>query len=81
MGFCYVVGFGTANDHKKAIDIIGEAASNCLWKARVILKRVAAALAQPLEIQLQASVDGWLRDGSKMGSIAARGCMRNLAPD
>ena len=53
LGLCHAVGFGVASDYEHAIRLISSAAEGGFWKARLLLRSVAAALGVTLDPRIE----------------------------
>ncbi|KAI4662886.1 uncharacterized protein J4E79_004197 [Alternaria viburni] len=71
LGLCHAVGFGVASDYEHAIRLISSSAEGGFWKARLLLRSVAAALGVALDPGIEHLSLTWTNDNLELSSLDA----------
>ncbi|KAF2829379.1 ankyrin [Ophiobolus disseminans] len=73
LGLCHAVGFGVDRNYTKAVELLSKSSAHGFWKARIVLRRAAAAFATPLSPEVESLSLEWNRAaGGALDAEASR---------
>lgn len=81
LGLCYISGFGTNVDHREGLNLIHEAATHGLRRARATITRFHRAFGIPIPYPSKETYFSWLSESVHLGSRTAVHDLAVLFPD